>query len=214
MATFDKTYWDKNYSEPMTMDGIGNAKDHARYLKSYLAIEHVDISTIIDLGFGYGHLFREMNKAFIPHTAVGIEPSPYAFKKAKPDKLRPVESTKLQLFQEDILTWCRTERKNNKFDLGICTSVFQYLTDKEIKEILPVVAKRIKFLYFTVPTDTELGRQVSELEFKDEYAIHRSREKYQKLIRPYFTFISSRVLESKHYFNDETTPFTDLLYRY
>lgn len=211
---FDKTYWDKNYSDPMSMDGIGNARDHVGYLRAYLSVEHVDVSTIVDLGFGYGHLFREMLRAFKPHTAVGIEPSPYAFKKAKPDKLRPVPSTDLKLFQEDLLTWCRTNRKDNKFDLGICTSVFQYLTDKELKEIIPVLSKRIKYLYLTVPTDVELGRQVAELEFKDEYAIHRSREKYQKLLKPHFTFVSARVLESKHYFDEESTHFTDLLYRF
>jgi SAM-dependent methyltransferase len=215
MTKFDKTYWDKNYAEPMSMDGIGNARDHARYLKSFLAIEHVDISSIVDLGFGYGHLFREMLKTFIPHRAVGIEPSPYAFKKAKLDKLRPVESTDLKLYEEDLITWCRTDRKkNNNFDLGICTSVFQYLTDKELKEIAPILSQRIKYLYLTVPTNIELGRQVSELEFKDEYAIHRTREQYQKILRPHFTFVSSRVLESKTYFNEETSHFTDLLFRY
>jgi SAM-dependent methyltransferase len=215
MTTFDKTYWDKNYSDPMSMDGIGNAKDHARYLKSFLAIEHVDISSVIDLGFGYGHLFREMLKAFIPHMAVGIEPSPYAFNKVKIDKLRPVESTHIKLYLEDLLTWCRTERKKeNHFDLGICTSVFQYLTDKELKEVIPVLSKRVKFLYLTVPTNIELKRQIEELDFKDEYAHHRTREAYQKLLRPHFTFISSRILESKHFLNEETTPFTDLLYRF
>lgn len=213
MAKFDKTYWDKNYSDPMSMDGIGNAKDHVKYLESFLAIEHVDISTLVDLGFGYGHLFREMLKTFKPYRAVGIEPSPYAFNKAKSDKWRPVLSTELNLYPEDLVTWCRTERKKNTFDLGICTSVFQYISDKDLKEILPVLAKRIRYLYLTVPTDVELGRQVSELEFKDEYAIHRSREKYQKLLKPHFTIVSSRVLESKHFFNDESTSFTDLLYR-
>jgi len=167
------------------------------------------------LGFGYGHLFREMLKTFIPHRAVGIEPSPYAFKNAKPDKLRPVPSTDLKLFEEDLVTWCRTNRKkNNNFDLGICTSVFQYISDKDLKEIIPILAKRIKYLYLTVPTDVELGRQLSELEFKDEYAIHRSREKYQRLLKPHFTFVSSRILESKHYFDEESTHFTDLLYRF
>lgn len=214
MTNFDKSYWDKNYSEPMTMDGIGNAKDHVNYLTSYLAIEHVDISTVIDLGFGYAHLFREMLKAFKPHTAVGIEPSDFAFKKAKLDKLRPVPTTDLKLYQEDLVTWAQTNRRNNEFDLGICTSVFQYLTDKELKTVLPILSKRIKYLYLTVPTDVELGRQVEELEFKDEYAIHRTREAYQKLIRPHFTFISSRILESKHFFNEETTSFSDLLYRF
>ena len=213
MTKFDKTYWDKNYSDPMSMDGIGNAKDHVKYLQSFLAVEHVDVSTVVDLGFGYGHLFREMLKAFKPYRAVGIEPSPYAFNKAKIDKLRPVPSTDLNLFPEDLVTWCRTERKKNTFDLGICTSVFQYISDKDLKEILPVLAKRIRYLYLTVPTDVELGRQVSELEFKDEYAIHRSRDKYQKLLKPHFTIVSSRVLESKHFFDDESTSFTDLLYR-
>jgi len=198
----------------MSMDGIGNAKEHTRYLKSFLSVEHVDITSIVDLGFGYGHLFREMMKTFIPYKAVGIEPSPYAFKKARPDKLRPVDSTDLKLYQEDLITWCRTKRKDNEFDLAICTSVFQYLTDKELKEVLPVIAKRVKYLYLTVPTDVELGRQVSELEFKDEYAIHRTREKYQKMIKPHFTFISSRILESKSFFDEESTSFTDLLYRF
>lgn len=214
MTNFDKTYWDKNYSEPMSMDGIGNAKEHVRYLKAFLEVEHVDISSVVDLGFGYGHLFREMLKAFIPHTAEGIEPSDYAFRKAKPDKWRPVESTNLKLVQQDLLTWCRTKRKNEPFDLGLCTSVFQYLPTKELKEIIPVLASRIKYLYLTVPTDIELKRQIEELEFKDEYAIHRTRDQYQKLLKPHFTFISGRVLESKRFFDDESTHFTDLLYRF
>lgn len=214
MSNFDKKYWDANYSDPMSMDGIGNAKDHVRYLQSFLAIEHVDISSVVDLGFGYGHLFREVLKAFKPYKAVGIEPSSYIFKKAKPDKLRPVPSTKLELFEEDLKTWCKTKRKDNQFDLGICTSVFQYISDKDLKELIPVLAKRIKYLYLTVPTNIELGRQVSELEFKDEYAIHRTKEKYQKLLKPHFTFISSRVLESKHHFDENNTSFSDLLYRF
>lgn len=215
MTIFDKTYWDKNYSDPMSMDGIGNAREHTRYLKAFLEVEHVEITSIIDLGFGYGHLFRQMMKAFIPYRAVGIEPSPHAFNKAKVEKWKPVESTQLKLYQEDILTWCATERKrNNTFDLGICTSVFQYLSDKELKEVLPVLAERIKYIYLTVPTNIELGRQVSELEFKDEYAIHRSRDEYKKLISPHFTFLGSRILESKRYFDEESTPFTDLLFRF
>ncbi len=211
---FDKTYWDKNYSEPETMDGIGNAKAHVKYLKSMLDVEYVDISSIVDLGFGYGFLFKEMLKAFVPHTAEGIEPSEYAFTRAKRLKLSPATSTKLTLKQMDLLTWCREKNKSAPFDLAICTSVFQYLTDKELKEILPILSKRVKFIYLTVPTDSEFKRQVDDLDFKDEYAIHRSREKYQKLLRPYFTFISSRFLESKHFFDEETTPFTDHLYRY
>lgn len=214
MTKFDKTYWDKNYSDPMSMDGIGNAKEHAHYLKSFMAIEHVDISSVVDLGFGYGHLFREILKIFKPHTALGIEPSPYAFKKAKIDKLRPVPSTDLKLLEMDLGTWCRTKETKSPFDLGICTSVLQYIPEKELKEIIPILSRRIKYLYLTVPTDIELGRQISELDFKDEYALKRTRDRYQRLLKKDFTFISARILESKFFFDEENTFFSDLLYRF
>lgn len=213
MTTFDKTYWDKNYSDPMSMDGIGNAKEHAKYLKAFFAVEGVNVESMIDFGFGYGHLFRAMMRTFVPERAVGIEPSSYIFKKARIDKWRPVESTRLNLFEEDLITWAKKNRRE-KFDLGICTSVFQYLTNEELNAVLPVMASKVKYLYLTVPTDEELKRQVSEMEFKDEYALHRTRKEYLDIIRPHFTFISSRVLESKKAFSEESTPFTDLLFRY
>lgn len=212
---FDKTYWDDNYSQPKSMDGIGNANDHAKYLKWFLRLEMVDVSSIIDLGFGYGYLFQAMLKTFIPYKACGIEPSKYAFDKATSRKLKPVESTKLQLFNESIEDWCeRKETAQNRFDLGICTSVLQYLSDEEILKIMPVLSRRIKYLYLTVPTDIELKRQVEELEFDDKYALKRTQDQYHRMIGEHFTAISSKLWESKFYFNAETTLFTDLLYRF
>ena len=212
---FSKEYWDINYSEPDEMDNIVNAKEHADYMKAIFALEYVDVSSVIDLGFGLGVLFKEVLKTFNPYMACGIEPSKHAFEVASKKKLAPVESTKLVLENVDLVTWAKKIPKKEKtFDLGLCTSVFQYLSDEEIEQVLPVMAQRIRYLYFSVPTNLELKRQVSDLEFKDEYAIHRTREKYLKLIRPHFTFISSRLLESKVHFDDENTNFTDLLFRF
>jgi hypothetical protein len=214
MAGFDKEYWDTNYSEPDSMDGIGNAKQHTKYLKSFCELELIDISSIIDLGFGYGYLFQSMMKEFIPYRACGVEPSLHAFNKARSRKLKPVESTKLELYNESILDWTkRSNTKNTRFDLAICTSVFQYLDKSELEEIVPILSERIKYLYLTVPTDKELDRQIEDLEFHDEYAQRRSRNYYRKLLNRNFTNISSKVWESKHYFNEEDTLFTDLLYR-
>ena len=56
---FDRKYWEENYSQPFTMDGIGNAKEHAKYLKAFFELEQVDISSIADFGFGYGYLFQK-----------------------------------------------------------------------------------------------------------------------------------------------------------
>lgn len=211
---FDKQYWDTNYSEPDTMDCIGNAKDHAKYLKSFFELEMVDVSSVIDLGFGYGYLFQKVLKEFIPYKAMGIEPSEYAFLKASKRKIKPVDSTKLDLYQEDLITWCnRKDSKKLNFDLGLCTSVFQYIKTEDLELIVEKLSTRIKYLYLSVPTDVELKRQVEELEFDDKYAIKRSRSLYRKILSKHYTNISSKLWESKVYFNEESTQFTDLLYR-
>ena len=56
--------------------------------------------------------------------------------------------------------------------------------------------------------------KIEDLEFKDEYAFRRSRNWYQKELKKHFTFVSSRVLESKVHFKEEDTFFTDLVFRF
>jgi len=72
----------------------------------------------------------------------------------------------------------------------------------------------MKYLYFSVPTDLEFKRQKEEYEFVDEYAIHRKREKYLKWIKPHFTFVGTRMLESKIFFNDDNSHFKEHLFRF
>jgi len=211
---FKDKYWHENYDSPDEMDGIGNVDLHVGYIKNLFGMEYIDISSVIDLGFGLGHLFEGLLKEFIPYKAYGIEPSQYAFEKVRERGISPAESTKFKLEKIDIVSWCQSKRKIKSFDLGVCTSVFQYLSDEEIEMCLPIIAERCKYIYFSVPTDKELDRQIEDLGFKDEYAIRRSRTKYVKMLKKHFTFISSRVLESKVHFNEENTFFTDLLYRF
>lgn len=214
MKSFDKEYWQKNYAEPQTMDCIGNAKEHTLYLQSFFQLELIDVSSIIDLGCGFGYLFQRMLKAFIPYKACAIEPSKYAFDKCRARKLKPVESTDLTLLNESLTDWIkRKDSPKLRFDLAICTSVFQYLSEEELKIILPKLSERVKYLYLTVPTDKELNRQIEELNFHDTYAKRRSRKFYRELLEKNFTNISSKVWESKFYFDEDTTLFTDLLYR-
>lgn len=212
--SFKKDYWDYNYSEPKTMDCIGNAKEHCQYLESFFKLELIDISSIVDFGFGYGYLFEQMLKTFIPYKACGIEPSKYAFDMAKKRKFQIVESMNLKIYNESLEKWCqRKESKNTRFDLGICTSVFQYLDEDTLDLAIETMSKRVKYLYLTVPTNKELDRQIEELEFNDTYALRRSRHFYRKKLNKHFTNISSKIWESKFYFDEETTLFTDLLYR-
>lgn len=213
---FSEEYWRENYADADDMDGIANAHHHAEALKNLFTLELIDISSVIDFGFGLGHLFEEMLKAFIPYRAYGLEPSAHAYDQVVSRAIAPVESTKLKLEKIDLLTWAQRQTPHSKrFDLGLCTSVFQYLTDQEIELVLPVMAQKVKYLYFSVPTDKELKRQREELEFHDHYALKRSRSFYLKALRPHFTIVSSRLLESKVHFPDpDESFFTDYLFRF
>lgn len=214
MSGFGIEYWQENYSEPSTMDCIGNAKQHVEYMQAVFALEHIDISSIIDLGFGYGYLFQKAMKAFIPFKACGVEPSTYAFDKARARKLKPVESTNLKLHNESIDQWCaRSDSNKNQYDLGICTSVFQYLTNEQLDFIIPVLSRRIKYLYLTVPTDKELEKQVTDLNFYDRFALRRPRSYYHKKMKGHFVNVGNKIWESQFYFDEETTFFSDLVYR-
>lgn len=211
---FPKEYWDVNYEEPDEMDNIVNAKEHAEYLRALFNLQSIEIQSIVDLGFGLGVLFKEILKNFKPYRALGIEPSEYPFKLVQSKKWIHNPEFKLKLLNIDLLTWAKSSNEKDKvFDLGICTSVLQYLSDEEIKEVLPLLSKKIRFLYFSVPTNLEYKRQIEDLEFHDQYAIHRTQEEYLDMIRPHFAIVSSRLLESRVHFNEESTPFSDLLFR-
>jgi len=208
---FRKEYWDKNYSEPEDMDGVFNAKNHAVYLKNFFDLENVEIKSMIDLGHGLGYLLREFYKTLSPQNAWGIEPSEHAFLKSQ----KLLKSYDIKLENTDLLSWCKKKWRGKKaIDLGICTGVIHYLPEDEIKQILPVLAKRVRYLYFSVPTNRELDRQIDEMDFFDPYAIRRSKSKYLNLLKPHFSIVSSRVLESKNFYSEDNTSFTDLLFRF
>lgn len=222
---FSQEYWKENYSNPLEMDNVGNRKLHLNYIKTFLALEYTDVSSIADYGYGLGYLFLETLKTFKPYRAYGLEPSEIAFyageKRLKKFQEEKVPSMKLKLEKIDLLDWAKNyklERKNNSkvkiYDFGLCTSVFQYLSDEEISLVAEELSHANKILYFSVPTDNELKKQREEVEFTDRYAIRRSREKYIELLSPHFTFVGNRFLESKIHYNEETTPFSELLFRF
>ena len=210
---FSKRYWDEIYGEPTAMDGVFNSGIHAEYLHALFALDAIEINSVVDIGFGLGYLFDSVLKRFKPYRAVGIEPSAYAFECGQ-KLIKAPAKTRLKLMPMDAATWCSQPRKPQRFDLGICTSVLQYLSDSQIESILPVLSERVKFLYFTVPTDVEAKKMSAAYNFDDKYAGRRSRKKYLKMLSPHFTVVSNRLLESKYHFDETSSPFSELLYRY
>ena len=195
------------------MDGIGNASLHADYIQALFALDAVPIKSVLDVGFGLGHLFNAIVRRFKPYRAVGLEPSAYAFERGRRTIKAPF-GTRLRLLPMDVQTWCSQPRKPGRFDLTICTSVLQYLDDTQIRTVLPVLAERTRYMYLTVPTDVEARRMTESFDFADSYALQRTRDDYVSMIGDEFTFIGNRLLESKRHFDEHTTPFSELVYRF
>jgi hypothetical protein len=217
-TAFANDYWEHCYSEPHTMDCIGNSYAHVNYLKNLFDMEFIEIKSVVDLGMGLGHFFEEVLKTFTPKTASAIEPSDYPYAQfVKRFKLPEGMNTKSQVNVEqiDLVTWAKKNKvQRSTFDLGICTSVFQYMSEAEIDIVLPILKQKVKYLYFTVPTDKELKRGIVENKFRDPWAKSRTKKWYYEKLSKHFTFVSSRLLESKYYFDDKDTLFTNLLYRF
>ncbi len=209
---FSAHYWDTIYSQPQTMDGIINASLHADYLQSMFALDAVKVRSVLDVGFGLGYLFNTVIKRFKPQHAVGIEPSTHAFAEARKVIVAPA-NCRLKLLPIALEDWCASSRRPGRFDLTLCTSVIQYLDDDVLHQVLPVLAQRSRHLYLTVPTDVEAQRMAVEYHFEDGFALHRTRAEYRELLDPHFTVIGNRLLESKHYFDETNTPFSELLFR-
>jgi trans-aconitate methyltransferase len=204
----DEHYWIEHYSDISGLDGIGNKADHADYVRAFFEIEGVKIKSLFDMGFGHGYLLKEMAKKLKCSRIEGIEPSEIAFRSK-------IKIPKAKLSMMDLKDWCQNSKYAKKvFDLGMCTSVFQYIPDKDLQKIVPVLKKRFRYLYITVPTDIEYQRQREQFNFVDEYAYKRSQQFYYDLFSPHFTFIGLRILESKLFFDEETTDFQDLLFRF
>ncbi|MEM7535718.1 MAG: class I SAM-dependent methyltransferase [Chloroflexota bacterium] len=214
---FSKQYWDENYYDLSLMEFTFNARQHAVALRELFSLEDIHVNTMIDFGFGLGHLLREMTIAFQPFIVVGVEPSEYPFQVVKDEAvLDNLANADVHLFQTDMHSWLHKEHPplEAPLDLGICSGVFQYLSDDEIASVVPQLAHWVKYLYFTVDTDLLYQYQEEELDYVDRFATQRSQQQYYEMITPYFTAVSSRLLESKTYFNTQNTQFKELFFRF
>ncbi|MCB9664517.1 MAG: hypothetical protein H6732_10400 [Alphaproteobacteria bacterium] len=212
-AGFDDAFWQQVYGRPETMDGLVNARAHAACIASAFEVALQPLDSVIDLGFGLGHMLQAVLEAVRPRRAFGIEPSPSAFASVQGRRLAPAE-TRLSLERLDLVGWCRRPtHPRHEVDLGVCASVLQYLEDEEVVEVVPVLAQRLRWLYLTVPTDAEYLQQAEDEHFVDPWAIHRPRAFYVDLLRPWFDVVGTRLLESRVRVERWQSPFTDDLYR-
>jgi len=71
----DENYWQVNYDEPETMDGVANAREHSQYAYYFFKIDqcHDEIKTLLDVGCGPGHMLVNFAEQFSCKAATGID---------------------------------------------------------------------------------------------------------------------------------------------
>ncbi|MCE9500202.1 MAG: class I SAM-dependent methyltransferase [Leptospira sp.] len=192
---FEQAYWSDIYGRGDDVDGTFNAKEHARYLHSLFSLLKIRIRSIFDFGFGKGVLLREFSKLFEPLKIVAVDPSVQMVEAIRTcDWIRKYNAAIIHNSIQDLEP---AKFKYAPFDLGICNSVLQYIPDSELQTAVEKISLLAKYVYFTVPTDQDYDRMKKEIKFQDPYAYHRSKNFYLKKLKPFFTFVSFNVLESR-----------------
>lgn len=217
MSGFTEDYWKKNYSDLDEMDGYANATEHLQYLYCLFELENIKVKRIADFGFGLGKMLEEACRIFVPRKVFALEPSDYAFDHTRSQDWVKTWQDELTWSNLDLVAWCQSQsfkKKKPEFDLGVCFSVMQYLEDDDLNLVSEVLAKKCRYLYASMPTKLELKRQRKEYEFNDKYALRRSRDRYIEILSQHWTFVSLRLLESKHFEDHDSSPITDHLFRF
>lgn len=129
----------------------------------------VNISTVLDVGAGRGY-WRDWYGSHYPRAKVrSIDVSEHA-------------CTKYHHEMRDISTW----RPNRSFDLVICQSVLQYLSDKSADAAIHHLASATKqVMYLEVPTTSDL-KYVVDRQSTDLDIYSRTGEWYRKRLLKYF----------------------------
>jgi 2-polyprenyl-3-methyl-5-hydroxy-6-metoxy-1,4-benzoquinol methylase len=182
--------------EESIIDGVDNAKEHAKYLKSALTLGEIQVVSIGDFGFGKGILLKEMAKEFKPKRIIAIDPSKEANDKLKKQKW--IKQFSLSV-QRTTLEELNESKIKKPLDLGICNSIFQYIPTNKVSFAFAKLSRLCKYVYFSVPTKVDYEYMKKELDFIDPYAHVRDKKFYLKSISPHFTIVSLNLLESKVY---------------
>ena len=210
---FEKDYWDQLYKNANHIDGFANGDAHAAYLKSLMYLDMVVVTSMADLGFGLGKLFSAFIETFEPARVLGIEPSKVAYEQFDTSNVEK-DGVCLKLMNTDVRSWAlRRPDAWTYFDLGVATSIFQYLSDRHLEQVVPILASRFRWLYITIPTTDEYAFMKRQSGFHDPWAHSRSAAYYRSVFGKDFHFIGSRLLESKRAFKTMDSPFTEDLFR-
>lgn len=207
-SRFEEDYWQRMYGELNTMDGVVNAAAYGKYMKSLCELMEISVVNLADFGFGLGYLLREVVRYLKPSRLFLLDPSQYAC-----DQLRKKKWLNSYLYHLENTPLQKMKIPAQKFELGLCNSILQYIPDKEMDRVVKKMATSCQYLFFAVPTLEDYDAMRAENGFEDPWAFQRDRHYYQDVLAPHFTQVSWRFLESRHLVSRDHSLFDDSLFR-
>lgn len=166
--TFDKLFFKRFYASA-PVHSRRKIETLATAVHNMCAWWDVSISRVLDVGAGRGY-WRDWYASFHPRVKViSIDVSEHA-------------CTKYHHEMRDISTW----QPNRSFDLVICQSVLQYLSNKSADAaILHLASATKQVMYLEVPTTSDL-KYVVDRQSTDLDIYSRTGEWYRKRLLKHF----------------------------
>ncbi|MEK7410638.1 MAG: class I SAM-dependent methyltransferase [Actinomycetota bacterium] len=178
-TTFDEPFFKRFYSRT-PVHSRRKIESLATAVHNMCTWWDVRISSVLDVGAGLGY-WRDWYASNHPRVKVcSIDVSEYA-------------CTKYHHELRDISTW----RPSRAFDLVLCQSVLQYLSNSRADvaiEHLAAATKRV--MYFEVPTSSDL-KHIVDRRSTDFNIYARSGEWYRKRLTKHFTHAGAGLWLSK-----------------
>lgn len=200
MSQFEAKYWKELYGNGLDVDGSFNAKEHSDYLYNLFRLMGIEVSSLVDFGFGQGKLLKTFALKFKPQTILAMDISDTMIDKLTKEKwyksfadFRIKKVNLLDLSPE----FPKKVSNLTFFELGILNSVLQYIPVPAIPALLESIARNCRYLYITVPTKEDYMVMKKEFDFSDPYANKLAKKKLRTLLSRDFEFVSFNLLQSK-----------------
>jgi trans-aconitate methyltransferase len=209
---FEREYWGEMYleDEESVIDGLFNAKGHARYAKALFKFMELEVRSLGDFGFGLGVLLKEFVKVFQPKQIIAIDPSHFCVQKLV--KKKWIQNQNIAIVRSNFHDFDTSHLEENPLDLVIVNSVLQYFPNKDFEFQVSRLSKICRYLYITLPTKKDYKKMRKDFDFTDPYAYERDVQYYRKAFQKHFDIVSYNLMESK--LRVEDTPFLYEFFRH
>ena len=182
---FDSDYYERFYFNPKTK--VYDDEDQIRlteFIFAYLKHLKIPVKRALDLGCGLGHWKKEIAKAFPKATYQGVEFSEFLCEKLGWD-------------QGSVVDY----QGKGEYDLIICQSVFQYLTDAQVAKGMKNLVRLCRGAVYLEIITAKDWKEHCDQRVTDGKVYLRSADFYQKHLQKYFRSIGGGLFLPK----DSTT---------